>query len=119
MTEVIEFSETWATIEATEGALERRRQRRQAALAKKRRGGGDRSEARGTGGFQSRRAVVAEGRVPVFGTGDKGWEAVSACQSETARRAWERAGARPPAARVPDRFVVTGPVLGAARATAT
>jgi hypothetical protein len=151
MTEVIELSETWATIEGMDAARERRRQR-QAALARRRRAGGDRPEAGCAGGFQPGRAAGAEGMVPAFGADGEGWEAVLARRSEMAREAvrspssrrlpwpstgvpgpalmtalrqaetdlwaWERAEARPPATRVPDHFVVTGPVPGTARATA-
>ena len=88
MTEVIELTETWATIEATEAVRERRRRRQQAALAKRRRGGFDRAEAGCGRAVQPRRPGGAEGRVPVLESGGEGWEALSARWSETTPEAF-------------------------------
>jgi hypothetical protein len=147
MTEVIELSETWATIEAMEAVRERRRRRRvpakrvMAALAERRRAGGDRPEAECAGGFQPGRAAGAEGMVPAFGADGEGWEAFSARRPETARGAvrspssrqlpWLSTGVPCPALMKALRRAETdlwaweragarsaGPVPGVARATA-
>jgi hypothetical protein len=88
MTEVIELTETWATIEATEAVRERRRRRQQSALARRRRGGFDRTEAGCGRVFQPGRPVGTEDVVPVFEPGGEGWEALSARWPETTPEAF-------------------------------
>src|SRR5436309_506071 len=91
MTKVIEWTETWATIEATEAARERRRRRQQTALARRRRGGSDRLEAgcEGEGAFAPGRADGAKSMAAVFGpgAGGKGWDRDSPYWCATARAA--------------------------------